>query len=187
MILAATISSRAILANNNIFYLKKMFLKSLKIIIFFSIFILECPLFLNGNGHSSEVFYFIMVCVLWLPLSIDDLKSNSVNRLFLYLSSLLSCSVFLVIWFIEPISPNYMSFSCYIFLFNRMDNENRNEQTSYWTSRLFFNLFSKRFLPVYLIGPNMGYTFFIVGYNSFCCLMSEALFRLYHFCSLGGV
>ena len=66
-------------------------MKSLKIFIFFSIFILTA-LFLLEGSPSTEIFYFLLVCILWLPLALDDLKSNSVNRLFLYLASLLSCA-----------------------------------------------------------------------------------------------
>ena len=73
-----------------IFFFEKDFLKSFKIFIFFSVFILTA-LFLLGGSPSTEIFYFLLVCTLWLPLALDDLKSNSVNRLFLYLASLISC------------------------------------------------------------------------------------------------
>ena len=73
------------------FLFEKDFLKSLKTITFFSVFILTA-LFLLEGSPSAEIFYFLLVCILWLPLAIDDLKSSSVNRLFLYLASLLSCS-----------------------------------------------------------------------------------------------
>ena len=72
------------------FFFEKDFLKSLKIFIFFSIFILTA-LFLLEGSPSAEIFYFLLVCILWLPLALDDLKSSSVNRLFLYSASLLSC------------------------------------------------------------------------------------------------
>ena len=73
-----------------IFFFEKDFLKSFKIFIFFSVFILTA-LFLLGGSPSTEFFYFLLVCILWLPLALDDLKSSSVNRLFLYLASLISC------------------------------------------------------------------------------------------------
>ena len=72
------------------FFFEKDFLKSLKTIIFFSVFILAA-LFLLEGSPSAEIFYFLLVCILWLPLALDDLKSSSVNRLFLYLASLISC------------------------------------------------------------------------------------------------
>ena len=72
------------------FFFEKDFLKSLKTIIFFSVFILTA-LFLLEGSPSAEIFYFLLVCILWLPLALDDLKSNSVNRIFLYLASLFSC------------------------------------------------------------------------------------------------
>ena len=72
------------------FFFEKDFLKSLKTIIFFSVFILAA-LFLLEGSPSAEIFYFLLVCILWLPLALDDLKSNSVNRIFLYLASLFSC------------------------------------------------------------------------------------------------
>ena len=73
------------------FIFEKDLLKSLKIIIFFSIFILTALFLLEGNP-TSEIFYFLLICVLWLPLALDDLDSNSVNRLFLYFASFLSCA-----------------------------------------------------------------------------------------------
>ena len=72
------------------FFFEKDFLKTLKIFIFFSVFILAA-LFLLEGSPLAEIFYFLLVCTLWLPLALDDLKSRSVNRLFLYLASLLSC------------------------------------------------------------------------------------------------
>ena len=78
------------------FFLEKDFLKYLKIFIFFSIFILTA-LFLLKSSPSAEIFYFFLVCILWLPLALDDLKSNSVNRLFLYLASLFSCACLLMV------------------------------------------------------------------------------------------
>ena len=72
------------------FFFEKDFLKSLKTIIFFSVFILTA-LFLLEGSPSAEIFYFLLVCILWLPLALDDLKSNSVNRIFLYFASLFSC------------------------------------------------------------------------------------------------
>ena len=72
------------------FFFEKDLLKSLKTIIFFSVFILTA-LFLLEGSPAAEIFYFLLVCILWLPLALDDLKSRSVNRLFLYLASLLSC------------------------------------------------------------------------------------------------
>ena len=78
------------------FFFEKDFLKSLKIFIFFSVFILMA-LFLLEGSPSAEIFYFFLVCILWLPLALDDLKSNSVNRLFLYLASFLSCACLFVV------------------------------------------------------------------------------------------
>ena len=72
------------------FFFEKDLLKTLKTIIFFSVFILVA-LFLLEGSPSAEIFYFLLVCILWLPLALDDLKSNSVNRIFLYLASLFSC------------------------------------------------------------------------------------------------
>ena len=73
------------------FFFEKDFLKSLKTIIFFSIYILPA-LFLMMEKSNAEIVYFLLICVLWLPLALDDLKSNSVNRLFLYLASFASCA-----------------------------------------------------------------------------------------------
>ena len=87
--LVVSISIFGYLAGITLFF-EKDFLKSLKIIIFFSVFILTA-LFLLQDGPSTEVLYFLFVCLLWLPLALDDLKSNSVNRLFLYSALLLSC------------------------------------------------------------------------------------------------
>ena len=50
---------------------------------------------------TAEILYFLFICVLWIPLSIDDLKSNSVNRIFLYLASFLSCVCLFIVR--EPI------------------------------------------------------------------------------------
>ena len=72
------------------FFFEKDLFKFLKIIIFFSIYILSA-LFLMMEKSTAEILYFLLICVFWLPLSIDDLESNSVNRIFLYLASLLSC------------------------------------------------------------------------------------------------
>ena len=88
--LAASISTFVYLTAITFFYEKDL-LKSLNTVIFFSVFILTA-LFLLEGSPSAEIFYFLLVCILWLPLAIDDLKSSSVNRLFLYLASLLSCS-----------------------------------------------------------------------------------------------
>ena len=87
--LVASISIFGYLAGITFFF-EKDFLKSLKIFIFFSVFILMA-LFLLEGSPSAEIFYFLLVCILWLPLALDDLKSNSVNRIFLYLASLFSC------------------------------------------------------------------------------------------------
>ena len=87
--LVASISIFGYLAGITFFF-EKDFLKSLKIFIFFSVFILMA-LFLLEGSPSAEIFYFLLVCILWLPLALDDLKSSSVNRLFLYSASLLSC------------------------------------------------------------------------------------------------
>ena len=87
--LVASISILGYLAGITFFFEKDLF-KSLRIIIFFSIFILAALFLLEGNP-TSKIFYFLLICVLWLPLSIDDLKSSSVNRLFLYFASFLSC------------------------------------------------------------------------------------------------
>ena len=86
--LVVSISIFGYLAGITLFF-EKDFLKSLKIIIFFSVFILTA-LFLLQDGPSTEVLYFLCM-LLWLPLALDDLKSNSVNRLLLYSASLLSC------------------------------------------------------------------------------------------------
>ena len=88
--LVASISIFGYLAGITFFFEKDL-LKSLKIIIFFSIFILTALFLLEGNP-TSEIFYFLLICVLWLPLSIDDLQSNSVNPFFLYFASFLSCA-----------------------------------------------------------------------------------------------
>ena len=88
--LAASISIFGYLAGITFFFEKDL-LKSLKIIIFFSIFILTALFLLEGNP-TSEIFYFLLICVLWLPLSIDDLQSNRVNPFFLYFASFLSCA-----------------------------------------------------------------------------------------------
>ena len=87
--LVASISIFGYLAGITFFF-EKDFLKSFKTIIFFSVFILAA-LFLLEGSPLAEIFYFLLVCTLWLPLALDDLKSRSVNRLFLYLASLLSC------------------------------------------------------------------------------------------------
>ena len=79
-----------------IFFFEKDFLKFLKTIIFFSVFILAA-IFLQEGSPSAEIFYFVLICILWLPLALDDLKSRSVNRLFLYLASLLSCLCWLMV------------------------------------------------------------------------------------------
>ena len=78
------------------FFFEKDFFKSLKTIIFFSVFILTALVLLEGSP-SAEIFYFLLVCISWLPLALDDLKSNSVNRLFLYLASLLSCACLIMV------------------------------------------------------------------------------------------
>ena len=93
--LVASISIFGYLAGITFFF-EKDFLKSLKIFIFFSIFILTA-LFLLKGSPSAENFYFLLVCILWLPLALDDLKSNSVNRLFLYLASFLSCACLFIV------------------------------------------------------------------------------------------
>ena len=87
--LIASISILGYLAGITFFF-EKDFLKCLKTIIFFSVFILAAIFLLEGSP-SAEIFYFLLICILWLPLALDDLKSRSVNRLFLYLASLLSC------------------------------------------------------------------------------------------------
>ena len=86
--LVASISIFGYLAGITFFF-EKDFLKSLKIFIFFSCFILTA-LFLLEDSPSVESLYFLLICILWLPLALDDLKSNSVNRFFLYFASLLS-------------------------------------------------------------------------------------------------
>ena len=93
--LVASISIFGYLAGITFFF-EKDFLKFLKIFIFFSIFILTA-LFLLEGSPSAEIFYFLLVCILWLPLALDDLKSNSVNRLFLYFASLLSYACFFMV------------------------------------------------------------------------------------------
>ena len=88
--LLASISIFGYLAGIALFYEKDL-LRSLKTIVFFSIFVLTA-LFLLKGSPSAEIFYFLLVSILWLPLAIDDLKSSSVNRLFLYFASFLSCA-----------------------------------------------------------------------------------------------
>ena len=88
--LAASISIFGYLAGIVFFYEKDL-LKSLKIIIFFSIF-MSTALFLMERSPSGEILYFLLICILWLPLAIDDLRSSSVNRFFLYFASFLSCA-----------------------------------------------------------------------------------------------
>ena len=78
------------------FFFEKDLFKFLKTIIFFSIYILSA-LFLMMEKSAAEILYFLLICVLWLPLSIDDLKSNSVNRLFLYLASFASCACLFIV------------------------------------------------------------------------------------------
>ena len=82
------------------FFFEKDLFKFFKTIIFFSIYILSA-LFLMMEKSTAEILYFLLICVLWLPLSIDDLKSNSVNRIFLYLASFLSCVCLFIVR--EPI------------------------------------------------------------------------------------
>ena len=88
--LAASISIFGYLAGIVFFYEKDL-LKSLKIIIFFSIF-MSTALFLMERSPSGEILYFLLICILWLPLAIDDFRSSSVNRFFLYFASFLSCA-----------------------------------------------------------------------------------------------
>ena len=88
--LAASISIFVYLTGITFFFEKDL-LKSLKTIIFFSVFIFTALLFLKDSS-SAESLYFLLVCILWLPLALDDLKSSSVNRLFLYFASFLSCA-----------------------------------------------------------------------------------------------
>jgi len=78
------------------FFFEKDLFKFFKTIIFFSIYILSA-LFLMMEKSNAEILYFLLICVLWLPLSIDDLKSNSVNRLFLYLASFASCACLFIV------------------------------------------------------------------------------------------
>ena len=82
------------------FFFEKDLFKFFKTIIFFSIYILSA-LFLMMEKSTAEILYFLLICVLWLPLSIDDLKSNSVNQIFLYLASFLSCVCLFIVR--EPI------------------------------------------------------------------------------------
>lgn len=150
MILAATFITGYLVIIT--FLYEKNVYQALKLIIFFGVFIWSALFLLNGN-HTSEVFYFIMVCVLWLPLSIDDLKSKSVNRLFLYLSSLLSCSVFLVFWFIEPISLIICLFLV-IFLYSTAWIMKISTNRQAIGPADYFSIFSLSVsLPVYSIGP----------------------------------
>ena len=109
--LVASISIFGYLAGITFFF-EKDFLKSLKIFIFFSIFILAA-LFLLDSSSSAEIFYFLLVCMLWLPLALDDLKSNSVNRLFLYLASILSC---LCLFMVRTPDINGMTISLFLVL-----------------------------------------------------------------------
>ena len=88
--LAASISIFVYLTGITFFFEKDL-LKSLKTIIFFSAFIFTALLLLKDSS-SAESLYFLLVCILWLPLALDDLKSSSVNRLFLYFASFLSCA-----------------------------------------------------------------------------------------------
>ena len=82
------------------FFFEKNLFKFSKIIMFFSIYILSA-LFLMMEKSTAEILYFLLICVLWLPLSIDDIESNSVNRIFLYLASFLSCVCLFIVR--EPI------------------------------------------------------------------------------------
>jgi len=82
------------------FFFEKDLLKFSKTIVFFSIYI-SSALFLMMEKSTAEILYFLFICVLWIPLSIDDLKSNSVNRIFLYLASFLSCVCLFIVR--EPI------------------------------------------------------------------------------------
>ena len=82
------------------FFFEKDLFKFSKTIIFFSIYI-SSALFLMMEKSTAEILYFLFICVLWIPLSIDDLKSNSVNRIFLYLASFLSCVCLFIVR--EPI------------------------------------------------------------------------------------
>ena len=82
------------------FFFEKDLFKFSKTIIFFSIYI-SSALFLMMEKSTAEILYFLLICVLWIPLSIDDLKSNSVNRIFLYLASFLSCVCLFIVR--EPI------------------------------------------------------------------------------------
>ena len=84
------------------FFFEKDFFKFFKTIIFFSIYIFSALFLLMGKS-TAEILYFLLICVLWLPLSIDDLKSNSVNRIFLYLASFLSCVCLFILR-----EPNFM-------------------------------------------------------------------------------
>ena len=93
--LIASISIIGYLIGMTFFFEKDLF-KSLKIVIFFSVFILTSLFLLEGNPNS-EIFYFLLICILWLPIALDDLKSNSVNKFFLYLVSVLSCACFLMV------------------------------------------------------------------------------------------
>ena len=93
--LVALISILSYLAGIAFFYEKDL-LKSLKIIIFFSIFI-STALFLLKSSPSAEIVYFLLICVLWSPLALDDFKSNSVNRSFLYFASFLSCAFLFIV------------------------------------------------------------------------------------------
>ena len=107
--LVASISIFGYLAGITFFF-EKDFLKSLKIFIFFSIFILAA-LFLLEGSHFAEIFYFLLICILWLPLALDDLKSSSVNRVFLYLASLLSC---LCLFMVKTPDINGMTISLFL-------------------------------------------------------------------------
>ena len=78
------------------FFFEKDLFKFFKAIIFFSIYILSA-LFLLVEKSTAEILYFLLICALWLPLSIDDLKSNSVNQLFLYLASFASCACLFIV------------------------------------------------------------------------------------------
>ena len=78
------------------FSFEKDLFKFFKTIIFFSIYILS-SLFLLIEKSTAETLYFLLVCVLWLPLSIDDLKSNRVNGIFLYLASFASCACLFIV------------------------------------------------------------------------------------------
>ena len=148
------------------FFFEKDLFKFSKTIIFFSIYILSA-LFLMMEKSTAEILYFLLICVLWLPLSIDDLKSNSVNRFFLYLASFISCACLFIVR--EPsfldlvISPLLV---LVVFLVAWMI-KNKKGREAIGPGRLFGNILSK-FFAFGIYNWNMDYPFFFIWNDPLC-------------------